>query len=81
MITSAYAAKEAYRNLSQTEQREDLEELLGSVEVVPTVASTDHPLFSTVKLLDKDRSILLTAISTRATHLFTGGFQHFGAYY
>ena len=81
MITSAYAAEEARRNLSHPEQRENLEELLGSVEVVPNAAPIDHPLFSTVKLPEKDRPILLTAISAGATHLLTGDFQHFGLYY
>jgi len=81
MITSIYAAEEARRNSGCPEQRKDLEELLGSVEVVPTAASADHPFFSTVKLQDKDRSILLAAISAGATHLLTGDFQHFGTYY
>ena len=82
MITSVYAAEEARRNLSRPRQREDLEELLDSVEVVSTaVPSMDHPLFSTVKLPDKDRPILLAAISVGATHLLTGDFRHFGPYY
>src|ERR687885_1638380 len=82
MITSVYAAEEARRNLSHPRQQEDLEELLDSVEVVSTaVPSMDHPLFSTVKLPDKDRPILLAAISVGATHLLTGEFRHFGPYY
>jgi hypothetical protein len=82
LITSAYAIEETYRNLDYPKQRKDLEDLLGSVEVVPTAASTDHPLFSNaVKLPDKDRPILLAAIGGGATHLLTGDFQHFGPYY
>ncbi len=82
MITSVYAAEEARRNLSHPRQREDLEELLDSVEVVSTAAPiTGRPIFSTVKLPDKDRPILLAAISVGATHLLTGDFQHFGPYY
>src|SRR5919202_4563296 len=82
MITSVYAAEEARRNLRHPRQREDLEELLGSVEVVSTAAPiTGHPIFSTIKLPDKDRPILLAAISAGATHLLTGDFQHFGPYY
>jgi uncharacterized protein len=46
-MTSVYAAEEARRNLSQPKQREELEELLGSVEIIATAASTGHPLFST----------------------------------
>jgi predicted nucleic acid-binding protein len=80
-MTSVYAAEEARRNLSQPKQREDLEELLDSVEIIATVASTGHPLFSTIELPDKDQPILLAAIGAGATYLLTGDFQHFGPYY
>ena len=80
-ITSAHAAEEARRNLSQPKQREELEELLGSVEIIATAASTGHPLFSTIELPDKDQPILLAAISAGTTHLLTGDSQHFGPYY
>ena len=81
LITSIYAAEEARRNLSHPGQWRDLEELLGSVEIVPTAAPTDHPLFSDLELPDKDRPILLAAVSAGATHLLTGDFRHFGPYY
>jgi hypothetical protein len=81
LITSAYVAEEARRNLNDPGQRRELEELLGSVEVVPTTAPTDHPLFSTLQLADKDRPVLLAAIGVGATHLLTGDFRHFGPYY
>jgi len=82
MITSAYAIKEAHRNLDYPKQRKDLEDQLGSVEVVTTAASTDHPLFSNdVKLPDKDRPVPLAAIGAGATRLLNGDFQHFGPYY
>ena len=81
LITSAYAAEEARRNLSDPGQRRELEELLGSVEVVATAAPTDHPLFSTMELADKDRPVLLAAIGAGPTHLLTGDFRHFGHYY
>ena len=81
LITSAYVAEEARRNLSDPGQRRELEELLGSVEVVLTTAPTDHPLFSTLQLADKDRPVLLAAIGVGATHLLTGDFRHFGPYY
>jgi uncharacterized protein len=80
-MTSVYAAEEARRNLSQPEQREGLEELLDSVEIIATAASTGHPLFSTIELPDKDQPILLAAMGAGATHLLTGDFQHFGPYY
>jgi uncharacterized protein len=81
LVTSAYAAEEARRNLSNSGQRRELEELLGSVEVVTTAVPTDHPLFSTMELADKDRPVLLAAIGVGATHLLTGDFRHFGPYY
>jgi len=84
-VTSVYAAEEARRNLSRhlsrPKQREDLEELLGSVEVIATAPSTGQPLFSTIELPDKDQPILLAAIGAWATHLLSGDFQHFGSYY
>ena len=58
-----------------------MEELLGSVEIVPTAAPPDHPLFSALELPDKDRPILLAAIGVGATHLLTGDFRHFGPLY
>ncbi len=81
LITSAYAAEEARRNLSDPGQRRELEELLGSVEVVPTAAPTDHPLFLTMELADKDRPVLLAAIGAGASHLLTGESRHFDLYY
>ncbi|HVF01555.1 MAG TPA: PIN domain-containing protein [Rubrobacteraceae bacterium] len=81
LITSAYVAEEARRNLMDPGQRRELEELLGSVEVVPTAAPTDHPLFSTMELADKDRPVLLAAIGVGATHLLTGDVRHFGSCY
>ncbi len=81
LITSAYAAEEARRNLGYPEQREDLEGLLDSVEVVTTALPAEHLLYSTVKLPEKDQPILLAAIGAGATHLLTGDFWHFGPYY
>ena len=81
LITSAYAAEEARRNLSYPEQREDLAGLLDSVEVVTTALPAEHLLYSTVKLPEKDQPILLAAIGTGSTHLLTGDFRHFGPYY
>jgi uncharacterized protein len=81
LITSAYAAEEARRNLGYPEQREDLEGLLDSVEVVTTALPAEHLLYSTVKLPEKDQPILLAAIGAGATHLLTGDFRHFGPYY
>ncbi len=66
--------EKACRNLRQPAQGEELEELLGSVEIVPTAAPSDHPLFSTMELADKDRPVLLGMIGLGAAHLLTGDF-------
>ena len=74
IVTSAYALEDTRRNLSQPPQHRELDELLGCVEVVPTAAPTDHLLFSSVELPNKDRPVLLAAIGVGATHLLTGDF-------
>ena len=74
LITSVYAVEEARRNLSNPGQQSDLEELLGSVEIVPTTAPTDHPLLSALELPAKDRPTVLAAIGVGATHLLSGDF-------
>ena len=81
IVTSAYAVEEARSNLSQPRQWEGIDELLGRVEVVPTAATTYHPLFSRVELSDKDRPVLLATIGVVAMHLLTGDFRYFGPYY
>jgi hypothetical protein len=81
LISSVYGTEEARRNLSNPGQWRDLEELLGSAEIVPTAAPPDHPLFSALELPNKDRPILLAAISAEVTHLLTGAFRHFGPCY
>ncbi len=64
IVTSAYAVEEARRNLSNPGQQRELDELLASVEIVPSAAPLDHPLFSSVvKLPDKDRPILRAAVA------------------
>ncbi len=80
LTTPVYAAEEACRNPSDLGQRSELEELLGPVEVVATAASTDHPLFSTLELGDKDRPVVLAASGVGATHLLNGDFRHFGPF-
>lgn len=80
-MTSVYAAEEAKRNLDQSGQREDLEELLNSVIVISTAEPMGQPLPSAIELPDKDQPVLCAAIGAGATHLLTGDVQHFGPYY
>ena len=81
LLTSVFAVEEARRNLTTATQRGELDKLLESIKIVAFSGALDHPIFATIALPDKDRPILLAAISARATHLLTGDIQHFGPYY
>lgn len=76
LVTSAYAFEEAHRNLSGAGQ-ERLAKLIESVEVCASQLPPDT-IPSLASLPEKDRPILLAAVSARATHLITGDFKHFG---
>jgi predicted nucleic acid-binding protein len=78
LMTSAYAVEEARRNLATPQQRARLTRLLRRVEIVEFSHFT---LPRGIDLPAKDRPILLAAIDSRATHLLTGDFEHFGRYY
>jgi uncharacterized protein len=79
LVTSPYAAEETRRNLEKSEQRERLETLLQSVELISALAG--KPLPEGVNLPAKDVPILLAAIAANATHLLTSDLRHFGPYY
>jgi predicted nucleic acid-binding protein len=78
LITSEYAVEEARRNLATPQERARLTRLLRGVEVVKFSHSTSP---RGVNLPANDRPILLAAIDSRATHLLTGDFEHFGRYF
>lgn len=77
LLTSAYAAEEAMRNLADEEQRHKLTGLLGQMRIVTGASPLPHG----VLLPDKDRPILQAAIHAEATHLLTGDQRHFGRHY
>ena len=76
LTTSEYAVTEARRNLSEQDQRERLDALVGAIEVVSTILA---PLPQGIDLPAKDWPILQAAIGCGATHLITGDHRHFGA--
>ena len=78
LVTSAYAAEEARRNLMSSDQRARLESLLSRMRIV---AESDLPMPAGVKLPDKDHPILKAAIAAEATHLITGDVKDFGRYF
>ena len=79
LITSAFAAEEARRNLSDEKSRKRLRTILESVRVFTRIPRAAAPL--EIDLPDKDQPILLAALHAGATHLLTGDKQHFGAYF
>jgi uncharacterized protein len=81
LVTSAYAAEEARRNLDEGAQRGRLAELLATVEVGDAGFVRDHPLAGQVELAEKDLPVLLAAVQMQATHLVTGDVRHFGHLY
>ena len=80
LVTSDYAIEEATRNLPDRAQRERLDGLLESVEIVPACV-LDPDLRGDVQLRDKDWPILSGAVAAGATHLITGDVRDFGAYF
>ena len=79
LLTSAYAAEEARRNLSEESQRARLARLLAKVHIAGGTAAKALP--PGVELPVKDRPILISAIVARASHLLTGDREHFGRYF
>ncbi len=80
LVTSDYAIEEATRNLADADQRERLDGLLESVEIVPSRV-LDPDLRGNVQLRDKDWPILSGAVAAGATHLITGDTRDFGSYF
>ena len=78
LVTSSYAVEEARRNLELAKQQKDLDRLLRQVDISrPAIVPPELP--ESIRLPEKDRPILLTAISASATHLITGDITHFGS--
>jgi hypothetical protein len=78
IFASTYVIEEARRNLWDSEQVKKLEVFLSRVQIIPEV---DPCLPCPIELPEKDRPVLLAAISIKATHLLTGDTLHFGKYF
>jgi predicted nucleic acid-binding protein len=76
LLSSPYAIEEANRNLEDRDARTRLQTLVAALQIVPDVGGGDLP--TSVILPEKDRPILLAAITAAATHLLTGDRAHFG---
>jgi predicted nucleic acid-binding protein len=78
LFASNYVIEEARRNLSNPSQLKRLETFLSKVQILPEI---DPQLPSPLDLPEKDRPVLLAAISIRADYLLTGDTIHFGKYF
>ena len=78
LFASNYVIEEAKRNLTVQEQIEKLEAFLPKVQIVPEV---DTQIPCPIQLPEKDRPVLLAAISIKANYLLTGDTIQFGKYF
>lgn len=78
LLSSTYAVAEAEVNLarSRASALSELEALLEPIQVAELLEQSNLP--EGIEIVEKDRPILLAAISVRATHLLTGDKLHFG---
>lgn len=78
LFASQYVIEEAKRNLDRREQLDVLNRLLSEVRVAP---EADPALPCPIPLPEKDRPVLLAALSCKADYLITGDVTHFGKYF
>lgn len=80
LVSSIYAIEEARRNLDMLPQKERLDNLLVSLDnILPFHVDIDLPKDVTIR--EKDKPILMSAISARADFLITGDVRDFGKFY
>ena len=78
LYASHFVVEEAKRNLDHPEQKRRLEDYLSEVQIVP---EADPTLPCPIELPEKDRPVLMAAISIKADYLMTGDSTHFGKYF
>jgi len=78
LFTSNYVVEEARRNLMNSEQLKKLATYLSKVRIVPEV---DPDIPCPIELPNKDRPVMLAALSIKADYLITGDTIHFGKYF
>jgi len=78
LLASSYVVEEAKRSLLEPEQIDRLDTCLSRLRLVPEV---DPRTPCPIELPEKDRPVLLTAISARANYLVTGDMLHFGKHF
>ncbi|MCP4668611.1 MAG: PIN domain-containing protein [Deltaproteobacteria bacterium] len=78
LLASGYVIEEAKRNLHKADHLERLENFLSKVRIVPEV---DPGIACPIDLPDKDKPVIMSAISARANYLITGDISHFQEYF
>jgi len=78
LLASNYVIEEARRNLTTQEQLRKLDICLSNVEIV---LEADPTLSCPIELPEKDRPVLMAAISAKANYFLTGDIEHFGKYF
>jgi len=78
LVASQYVIEEAKRNLDRREQQDVLNRLLDEVRVVP---EADPTIPCPVPMAEKDRPVLMAALSSDADYLVTGDVTHFAKYF
>ena len=78
LLASRYVIEEAKHNLENPVQLKKLNEHLVHVEIVSEV---DPGIHCPIDLPDKDKPVLMSAISAKADYLITGDQGHFGKYF
>lgn len=80
LVSSSYAVDETRRNIDSPSQKERLDKLLKKLtQVLPYHLDIDLP--EDIKIREKDKPILLAAISAKADFLITGDMRDFGEFY
>jgi len=78
LFASRYVIEEAKRNLNTSDQLKNLKAYLSDVQIVLEV---DQSIICPIELPEKDRPVLMAAISAKADYLITGDMLHFGKYF
>ena len=78
LLASNYVIEEARRNLTTKEQLKKLDACLADVQVV---LEADPYLSCPINLPEKDRPVLMAAITAKADYFITGDIAHFGKHF
>ena len=78
LIVSQYVIEEARRNLTTKKQLRKLESYLIGMDIAQ---EADPNMDCPMALPDKDKPVLMAAVSAKADYLLTGDIRHFGKYF